>query len=249
VFKPGEVYWLRAAGMAGWGPLAPAEIWTAGAVPRLYLHAHTTYASFAPEAQEINPASRERPKETLPNAIFTAALPSPAMPASRLDAQRPVLRAGSTRIVPVLAGVTFDPAPAVPQAASAAEPPPPPAPAVPPRPPEPAVQETVVVPVPVETPVYYPAPVYTGIVVVNPPENRPKTPRKGPAERPSRREEAAPPRPVEPAPAPVTPPRVESRAEPRPERRAPQAAPAPPDTPAEQPSRRDLPSPRGPRGR
>ena len=27
VFKPGDVYWLRGAKLAGWGPLAPGEVW------------------------------------------------------------------------------------------------------------------------------------------------------------------------------------------------------------------------------
>jgi hypothetical protein len=75
----------------------------------LFLNANTTYAGFAPEAREIDPAGfSTRPQEPLATAVFAAALPSPAFPATRLEAPRPVLRAGSTRIVPVLNGVTFE---------------------------------------------------------------------------------------------------------------------------------------------
>jgi hypothetical protein len=249
VFKPGEVYWVRAGGAAGWGPLAPGEPWNAAAPPRLYLHAHTTYARFAPDAREIDPSSLTRPRTALDGAIFTAALPSPPMPAARLDAQRPALRAGSTRIVPFLAGVTFEPGAPVHQTAAAASPPPePPAPAIVHQPAPPPPQETtVVVPVPVETPVYYPAPVYTGIVVVNPPENkpRPQPPRRrdpGPVVRredpPQQRVEAPQPAPVRP-PEPVIrrtdpPARAERAPEPRAEQQRPAEQPiqrvAPPDS-------------------
>jgi hypothetical protein len=250
IFKPGETYWLRAAGVAGWGPLAPAEVWTATTVPQLYLHAHTTYAKFAPEAREIDPASLPRPRDTLMNATFAAALPSPPMPSARLDATRPVLRAGSTRIVPVLSGITFEQAPAVQPAPAAPAPAPPPVEAAAPEQittvvPEPPVQETVVVPVPVETPVYYPAPVYTGIVVVNPPEHKRKPePRRRTSEPPSRRVEAEPPRRVEPAPvrAAEPPARRVERQEVRSEPRRSEERSAPPQP--EQPVQRDLPQPR-----
>jgi hypothetical protein len=254
--KPGDAYWLRAAGMAGWGPLAPGETWTAGAVPRLYLHAHTTYARFAPEARELDPDSLPRPRESLPNAVFAAALPSPPLAASRLDARRPVLRAGSTRIVPLLAGVAFGPGPAVQQAATPPElapslAPPPVAQAAPqPAAPQPDYQPmpsetTVVVPVPVETPVYYPAPVYTGVIVVNPPE------RKKPQEKPRGRSpgrdgrEAEAPRPASPQPLPPAQAirRVSRDEAPREERRAPERReerkPEPPPKAEERPIPRD----------
>jgi hypothetical protein len=249
VFKPGEVYWVRASGVAGWGPLAPAELWTAGAAPRLYLHAHTTYGQFAPEMREIDPASLARPRTALDGAVFAAALPSPPLPASRLEAQRSVLRAGSTRIVPMLAGVTFEHSPPVQPAAAAPRAAPEPVEPVQPvavqapPPPQPQQETTVVVPVPVETPVYYPAPVYTGIVVVNPPEK--EKPRQPPRRRdpdpPVRREEPPPQR----AERPVAPP--ERRAEPvvrrseppaREERRVEQRQES---KPAEQPIQRDAP--------
>jgi hypothetical protein len=231
VFKPGDAYWLTAADIAGWGPLAPGEVWNAGAVPRLYLHAHTTYAKLVADAREFDPGALQRPRESLSKAVFAAAPPSPPLAASRLDAQRPVLRAGSTRVIPLLAGVAYEQGPAVQQAAAPPEltpsmTPPPvaqpaPAAAEPDYPPAPA-QTTVVVPVPVETPVYYPAPVYTGIIVVNPPEK--KKPQERPRPRhPERREERAaePPRPAPPAPPPAQAIRRVSRDEaPREDRRA-----------------------------
>jgi len=175
VFKPGEVYWLKSAKLVGWGPLAPGEEWKPPVVPRLFLNANTTYAGFAPEAREIDPAGfPTRPEEPLATAVFTVALPSPAFPAARLEMPRPVLRAGSTRVVPVLNGVTFEgPADAaearapvsnaaVPTAAGYMSGPP-------------AAQPIVIVtnpPVQAPDPSYYLVPVYTGIIVVNPPQHK-----------------------------------------------------------------------------
>jgi hypothetical protein len=173
VFKPGEVYWLRGAKLAGWGPLAPGEEWAPSSAPLQFLAADTTYASWVQDARLIDPAGfTDRPKEPLGVAVFALALPSPALVASRLDTIRPVLRAGRTAVNPVLPGVTYD-APA----------PPPPDSAVG-RPPavvaNPGVAEAPVLvtdspdaapPQPLPPVVLYPAPVYTGIIVMNPPEN------------------------------------------------------------------------------
>jgi hypothetical protein len=171
VFKPGEVYWLRGAKLAGWGPLAPGEDWKPSAPPLQFLNANTTYAAFQQDARTIDPAGfTERPKEPLGAAVFTLALPSPAFAAARLDAARPALRAGSTRVTPALPGVTYDSS-APPLETSV-------------RPPavvtNPGTTETSVVitepppeayPPPTPVDVIYPVPVYTGIIVVNPPEN------------------------------------------------------------------------------
>lgn len=198
VFKPGDVYWLRGSNFVGWGPLAPGEDWTATSVPRLYLNANTTFAKFAGDAREIDPAGfSARPKDPLSTAYFAIALPSPAFPAARLEAARPVLRAGSTRVIPHLAGVSYEaPAelvkvsrPPEPELPPPAYYPPPPASAAiaPPPPPQPIY---VSAPPPVET--LYIAPVYTGVVVVNPPERR-------------RQHHPPPPSPVAPAPEPAAP--------------------------------------------
>ena len=175
VFKPGDVYWLRSAKLVGWGPLAPGEEWTPPVVPRLFLNANTTYAAFAPEAREIDPAGfAARPQEPLASAVFTAALPSPAFPAARLEASRPMLRAGSTRVVPVLNGVTFEgPAESAEAHASAAY--------TSATAPPPAAQPTVIVtypPAPAPDPAYYLVPVYTGIIVVTPPKRKIPPPAK-----------------------------------------------------------------------
>lgn len=189
VFKPGEVYWLLGARFAGWGPLAPGEAWTPGAQPQQFLNANTTYARFRQDVRLIDPAGfQDRPKDPLGAAAFAVALPSPALPAARLDAVRPVLRVGSTRVVPVLPGVTYqtdqvsasnqpDDAPvAVLTNPGAAEPP------------------VVVVAPPPDLPppqapdVWYPAPVYTGVIVVNPPErdDGPTRRRPNPSQPPAR---------------------------------------------------------------
>jgi hypothetical protein len=108
VFKPGDVYWLRGPKMAGWGPLAPGEKWDPPAQPQEFLNVHTTWAAFSPEVRTIDPAGfKDRPKEALTAAAFLSSLPSPAFVTARLDAVRPVVKAGSTRIVPSLQGVSF----------------------------------------------------------------------------------------------------------------------------------------------
>jgi len=173
VFKPGDVYWLRGAKLAGWGPLAPGEDWRLPELPLQYLNVNTTFAAFQQDAVVIDPAGfTGRPKEPLQVAAFAPALPSPALPASRLDATRPELRAGSTRVAPVLDGVTFRSTPA-PTIVVMNPPPPPPVVLItpPPDPPDPEAQPIAVA---------YPVPVYTGIVL-NPPVKTTRTTTTTPA--------------------------------------------------------------------
>ncbi len=186
----GEVYWLYGRDLAGWGPLSPGEEWKPGSMPRLYLIANSTFARWAPYAREIDPAAAAvQPKEPLSAAGFVTALPSPPLPAARLKADRPVLRAGSTRVVPHLAGVSYEEPAQAARPAISAQPAAPAAQAAPEPviPAQPAAQPMVVVttppaPLPPEE-IYYPVPVYTGIVVVNPPEpghhKRPRPPSQG----------------------------------------------------------------------
>ncbi len=187
IFKPGEVYWMRGTNLAGWGPLAPGETWTGNGTPLQYAALNSTFGKFSIGMREIEPSvDLIRARDVLTAASFTAALPSPPFVAARLDAIRPALRAGSTHVVtPVVAGDQFD-APsreAISRAASRAasdaatqavtqivEPP---LPAVPPVPNLPASLDGNgynVAPEPVE--IFYPVPIYTGIVVINPPEHR-----------------------------------------------------------------------------
>ncbi len=170
VFKPGDVYWLAGSKLGGWGPLAPGEQWQPSAAPAQFQSAATTWASFTPDSRVIDPAGfKERPQQAAGAAVFVLALPSPPMVASRLDAVRPTLRVGSTRLDLVIPGTTFEDT-------SQASPPPPAPPATvtnpdsdgapvvlpggppDPGPPGPPMQ------------VIYPPP-YPGIVVVNPPEH------------------------------------------------------------------------------
>ena len=184
-FLPGEVYWLKSAKLVGWGALAPSENWKPPEVPRQFLNANTTYATYTPEAHEIDPAGfSARPKDPLAAAIFVTALPSPAFPAARLTAFRPPLRAGLGRAVPVSSAVAFDnqaAPPATPAPAQTA----PPAPADASYTPPAQSPVTVVNPPPVEVPVEVdvPVPVYTGIIVVNPPGYKPPA-RKPTAQKP-----------------------------------------------------------------
>ena len=112
---------------------------------------------------------QNRPKDPLSVAYFALALPSPSFPASRLEATRPMLRVGSTRLQAVIPGTTFPD--------TAEVPPPPPPPEVTDLAPDPAPDPGPSGPPPDPGPpgppmqVIYPAPSYTGIVVLNPPEH------------------------------------------------------------------------------
>jgi hypothetical protein len=204
VFKPGEVYWLKSARLVGWGALAPGENWKPPDQPRQYLNANTTYASYTPEALEIDPAGfAARPREPLAAAVFVQALPSPPFPAARLDAFRPPLRAGGTGAVAVSTDTAFEVPPAPP---ADAQPAPAPDPAYTSGPPEAppvvivqAPPEEVQVPVEVDVPV----PVYMGIIVVYPPGY--KAPAPAPKNPPKPVSPPPPPKPVTPPPKPKLP--------------------------------------------
>ncbi len=183
VFKPGDVYWmLQGANLAGWGPLAPAENWSPASPPQLFSDAATTYAAFQRDARTIDPsnvAARPKPGQSMAAAIFVLALPSPPFVAARLEALRPVLRAGSTRVNPIIPGVSFeDPQP--PQEPEAPPPPPitdpssadPSASVPPPGSQVPQGPQGPQVPQGPPISVVYPAPpAYPGIIVVTPPGN------------------------------------------------------------------------------
>ena len=172
VFKPGEVYWLQSGRLAGWGPLAPGEQWRAMNVPAQFQAAATTYANFTADARVIDPAGlAERPQQTAGGVAFALALPSPAVAASRLDAVRPTLRVGATRMDLVIPGTTFEDA----NQAVPAAPVPPPATVTNPEgdaPPPVVLPGAPGDPGPAGPPmqVMYP-PVYPGVVVVNPPDH------------------------------------------------------------------------------
>jgi len=174
VFKPGEVYWMRANGLALWGPLAPEETWTGAGPPRQFAALHTAIARFNAGTREFAPsADIIKPKDLLTAAAFTVALPSPPFIAARLDATRPALRSVGTRLVSFAApeveirGATFEPRPAaVPPSTVAAPPPPPPTRTV-------VVEKPVYVEVPEPVEIYYPVPVYSGVVVLNPQDAAP----------------------------------------------------------------------------
>lgn len=127
VFKPGEVYWLRGDKLAGWGPLAPGEQWNGAVASVEYLNSNTTFATLAADARLIDPDGfTARPKEPLRVAAFTLSLPSPAFPAARLEAVRPLVASTPrTQVLPAVTGASFDSSTLV------ADIPPPPAPARP----------------------------------------------------------------------------------------------------------------------
>nr|MDQ2901750.1 hypothetical protein [Acidobacteriota bacterium] len=186
IFKPGDVYWMRGTtrgttretmrgtNLAGWGPLAIDENWEGTDTPRLYAAANTTFAKFQPGLREIDPATlAAKPKDVLTSAVFALALPSPPLVAARLEAVRPVLRAGSTRIVPFVTGESYEARSDNPKIREAA-----PERIAPVSQPQraadnPQLTRTVDAPAYETEPEpdsFYPVPVYTGIVIVNPPE-------------------------------------------------------------------------------
>jgi hypothetical protein len=265
VFKPGDVYWLYNSKLAGWGPLAPAEEWQPSAAPEQFLNVNTTYAGFQANARTIDPAGfKDRPKEPLGVAVFALALPSPALPASRLEATRPMLRVGATRLNVVVPGTTF------PDSRDTNDVPPPAPPPMPPvvvtNPASDAPPNVSAGPAPDPGPsgppmqVIYPVPMYTGIVVINPPEH-PDYSRRNPNTQGSKKAPtpaaASAPVPLTPPSAP-TPPPTTSRSTPLPPAGRPgtsskpgatvPAPTTPPTTPASTPPiaapRVSLPSPR-----
>jgi hypothetical protein len=93
---------MRGARFAAWGPLAPGENWNPPSAPAQYANANLTFASFIPETPKIDPAGfKDPPKEPLKVATFVGALPSPAFPASRLDALRPLVSVNALHVLPV----------------------------------------------------------------------------------------------------------------------------------------------------
>jgi hypothetical protein len=161
VFKPGEVFWMRGARFAAWGPLAPGEEWNPAGLPTQYAAANLTFASFPPETPMIDPAGfTDQPKEPLKAATFVAALPSPALPPSRLDALRPLVSVNALRVLP-------EPAEPAPPASARIE-----------RAPQPAVIATPAPQPPEEVAVPVPVPVYLGFVVTAtpPPSGKPAPP-------------------------------------------------------------------------
>jgi hypothetical protein len=164
VFKPGDVYWLCGRQMAGWGPLAPGENWNLTAAPQQFSNATTTWAAFTPDTRVIDPAGfTGRPAAPAGTAsLAVLALPSPAFVAARLEVRRPMLRVGATRaIAPVVPGTVFD--------ADAGALPPPEIPPVVVT--DPASDAPPPVGPPSVPPIMAPVPVYTDIVVINPPQH------------------------------------------------------------------------------
>ncbi|HYM10986.1 MAG TPA: FecR family protein [Bryobacterales bacterium] len=108
-FHAGDAYWLRSAGLVGWGPLAPGEQWRADARPSLYSPANTTFAPYTPGARVIEPSAAVRvPPDPLREGQFLAALPAPPQPVVTATRKRPT-RVGTTRILPIAADQAYNP--------------------------------------------------------------------------------------------------------------------------------------------
>ncbi len=185
IFKPGEVYWRRGENVAGWGPLAPGELYPSPdpdhPQPQQFLNANTTWAEFSPDADSIDPTGfKEAPKDPLAESTLVPALPSPAFIASRLDAFRPPLEAGRVRIVPVLDSVTLETEPV------RIVPPPPPQPIVIVTQAAPPPQDPVMVAVPYAVPIGIPVQARPAAKPSKPPVN-PSKPAAAAAPAPNRR--------------------------------------------------------------
>jgi hypothetical protein len=174
VFKPGDVYWMRAAGLALWGPLAPDELWTGSGPARQFAAVNTSAARFDPGQRELDPAVVfTRPKDLLSVAQFTVALPSPPLAGSRFDAVNAPLNSTGLGTMtfgapaPQVPGASFEPRTA---AVTAAAP-------IVPAPPRPSTTVVIDRPVYVEAEpveIYFAVPVYSGVVVFNPTVADPK---------------------------------------------------------------------------
>jgi len=124
--------------------------------------------------REIDPAGfGDAPKDPLTVAKFLDSLPSPRISQDRLEYVRSPDRPGVIRLAPSLTPFEKlrqqEQAPP-PRPVSQAPPPPPPARRA-------AVERPVIVMGPAPEPIvetYYVAPIYTGIIVMNPPEKKPK---------------------------------------------------------------------------
>jgi hypothetical protein len=250
IFSPGEAYWVRGKDFAGWGPLAPGEEWIPQSRPQLYTRATTTFARFNAGDLEIDPAASPlEVKDPLAVAVFVAALPSPPLPVARLHARRPLLRAGSTRVRPVIPGVTYGSGSNAVSAAAATQPVPPP-----------AVLEQTIVPAPAQPPVivvtqpaaqpeevYYPVPVYSGIVVVNPPDRDGHRHHERPPSPPPANKPPEPPKPAAQTPVPRGDTQAAGARRPSPPPTPPASTPAPAPAPhnVQAPPQESKPVPRG----
>jgi hypothetical protein len=174
-FLPGEVFWARANNLAAWGPLAPGEQWAGAGPPRQFAALNTTGGTFVSGAREIVPSPPEDlPKDLVKAFLFTSALPSPPLPVGRLLANRDPLRTqlfGAVDVAPAIPAITELAPPAKTDSTPVADvqpPPPAPAPPVsgPPADPDPPPE------------VVYPYPVYTGIIVINPPDKADRAQKK-----------------------------------------------------------------------
>ncbi len=183
-FHPGAVYWMAGRNFLGWGPLAPGEMWTAQAVPERYLAAYTTFAPAVAEADEIDPAGFTPPiRDPLTAARFVAHPPA----RNAAWAVRESDRQGVIRLNPELPP---PPAPTPPPAIETRAPKPVPQPF-----PQPQLQPVLVQPAaspvavsPIEE-TYYLAPIYTGIIIMNPPERDPDKDHEKKGDHPRRRVE------------------------------------------------------------
>jgi FecR protein len=175
-FKPGDVYWLRGSGLLGWGPLAPGEAWAGVGTPSLYLKSTSTFARYSPSAdlREIDPAGfTATPKDPLAAAVFLESLPSPRISRDRVEYERSPDRPGVVRLSPNPPPADHSPQPEPERSQPVTRSAPPPVSRQ-------IVQQTIFVaqPAPAPTPepiveTYYVAPIYTGIIVLNPPEKKP----------------------------------------------------------------------------
>ncbi|MGP8246967.1 MAG: DUF6600 domain-containing protein [Bryobacteraceae bacterium] len=173
VFKPGDVFWLSGATLAGWGPLAPGERWPGeqgldpnAAPPSQFAPAYITYATYRPDARVIDPAGfTGRPDEPLKVASLVSALPSPPLEAATLEALRPLSVVDGVRVAPAIPGIAYEDPPVEPDSAAepvAAQPsddaPPaadvPPPAAMPNTPPDPAAPDPETAPYPPSVAIY-----------------------------------------------------------------------------------------------
>jgi quercetin dioxygenase-like cupin family protein len=173
IYKPGDVYWMRGTGLVAWGPLAPSEAWAGSQRSQLFAPANTTIAPFLAGVRVIDPSKLDEklaanPAEALLGMAFAVSPISPPLAADRFEALRPELKTADTP-----APLVTSAEPQLPQAAydpgyrSADVSQTQPVPVITAALPAPIQDDPADGAPPLET--YIPVPVYTGILVVDPP--------------------------------------------------------------------------------
>ena len=182
-FDPGPVYWLKANRLLLWGALAPGEVWLGQRYARQFARGNTTagYLDSLSRAIDLAPPAT-KPKDLVASAEAILLPPSPKFPTLSLNALEPVLPVQWFNFLSFASIPTAQPA-IISRKETVREPlenlkssvpPPKPSPVASERSQERFVPAAIVEPVEI----FYPVPVYSGVLVLNPAVADGRKPRK-----------------------------------------------------------------------